>query len=536
MCSQYSSVVGLGYFVVHDSNVALLSNRSIEFACSEERLTRVKRDGRIPRASLNSIKHLVTQPSLVVCPYHDTAQYRHVFEQSGLQPSNVAQNEQHTALLKDLGATIFVGHHFSHAAGGYYTSGFDDAIIITYDGGIICEPWLATMWQGKHGQLSPICKLTRRDGAVAAIHYSGVTSLLGFRPVHDEGKITGLAAHGIRHEDCISTLIKAFQAVDEPAAYWNGHFARTFSWIRTQFRDADIAAAIQYITEQKVLEWIRSTIPNALHGNCVLSGGLFANIKLNQKIKELGFQNLYVYPAMGDDGLGLGAALGYTQQTIQLNNVYLGHQYSHEQIRDALTIAGLEYYISSVVEEDIAEILANNLIVARFNGAMEFGPRSLGNRSILASTTDASINTRLNNLLRRTEFMPFAPVTMIEYADRMYPDLKGLEKCTTFMTVATTCSEEMKRCSPAVVHVDGTARPQVLERTVNESYYRILEHYYHLTGVPSLVNTSFNLHGEPIVCSPMDAIYSFIEGAIDYLAIADFLVPHPQLFPEKRLK
>lgn len=166
MYSNYKSVVGLGYFVVHNSNVALLSDHSIEFACSEERLTRTKRDGRIPRASLNSIKHLVSQPSLVVCPYYDTAQYCHVFEQSGRQPPNIAQNKQHTALLRDLGATIFVGHHFSHAAGGYYTSGFDEAIIITYDGGIVCEPWLATMWQGKNGQLFPICKLTRKDGSL----------------------------------------------------------------------------------------------------------------------------------------------------------------------------------------------------------------------------------------------------------------------------------------------------------------------------------------------------------------------------------
>lgn len=523
------NVIGLGYFVVHDSNVALLSNGEIKFASSEERFSRIKKDGCVPIASLDYAKRLTDNSSIIVCPYYDLEDHIQAFHKTGVKLPDTARYQKHTTLLKELGVSAFLGHHFSHAAGGYYTSGFNDTIVITYDGGIICEPWLSTIWHGKDGQLHPICKLTRKDGAVAAIRYSGVTTLLGFKPVHDEGKITGLAAYGKVQEDCISILLNAFESTDEPKSYWNGQFAKEFAWIRNQFRDTDIAATIQYMTEQSVLSLIKHYVPDTLSKNCVLAGGLFANVKLNQRIKELGFQNLYVYPAMGDDGLGLGAALGYSHKSIELKDVYLGSQYKISEIENTLIGFGLDYKASSAIEEDIAQILAEGLIVARFSGAMEFGPRSLGNRSILASTIDININLKLNHLLGRTEFMPFAPVTIDEYAELMYLELKGFEKCTPFMTVALHCTETMKKCSPAVVHIDGTARPQIISRTTNESYYHILKSYHQLTGVPSLINTSFNLHGEPIVCSPSDAIRTFIQGRIDYLAIEHFLVPHPQL-------
>jgi carbamoyltransferase len=281
-----------------------------------------------------------------------------------------------------------------------------------------------------------------------------------------------------------------------------------------------------------VLELISETISDADQTNCVLAGGLFANVRLNRRIKSLGFKNLYVYPAMGDEGLGLGAALGFLAphdpNQYRLDHVYLGPHYSETKIEAALLESGLKYECCDMIEDKIAELLADGRLVARFAGPMEFGPRALGNRSILYQTTDTSVNKWLNERLRRTEFMPFAPVTLAERANELYEELDGLERCTRFMTVCVMCTDRMRRLSPAVVHVDGTARPQLIDRQTNPSYYHILERYYELTGIPSLINTSFNMHGEPIVCSPQDAIRCFVQGHLDYLAMGPFLIAQPK--------
>jgi carbamoyltransferase len=158
---------------------------------------------------------------------------------------------------------------------------------------------------------------------------------------------------------------------------------------------------------------------------------------------------------------------------------------------------------------------------------MEYGPRALGNRSILYQTTDKTVNDWLNKRLKRTEFMPFAPVTLREYAGRCYKNIVGAESPSQFMTITFDCTDWMKEHCPAVVHIDGTARPQIIDRDVNPSYYRILDEYRKITGIPSIVNTSFNMHDEPIVCSPADALRSFRDGRLDYLAIGNFLIEHP---------
>jgi carbamoyltransferase len=154
---------------------------------------------------------------------------------------------------------------------------------------------------------------------------------------------------------------------------------------------------------------------------------------------------------------------------------------------------------------------------------MEYGPRALGNRSILYSATDRSVNDWLNKRLQRTEFMPFAPVTLAEYAEKCYKNLKGAEYPAKFMTITFDCTEYMNEVSPATVHVDGTARPQIIDEKSNPSYYKILKEYHKITGIPTLVNTSFNMHEEPIVCTPGDAIRSFQCGHLEYLAIGNFL-------------
>jgi carbamoyltransferase len=158
---------------------------------------------------------------------------------------------------------------------------------------------------------------------------------------------------------------------------------------------------------------------------------------------------------------------------------------------------------------------------------MEYGPRALGNRSILYRATEPEVNQWLNQRLGRTEFMPFAPATLFEERHRCYDNVDGAEHTAQFMTITFDCTEFMKRTCPAAVHVDGTARPQLIREDVNPSFYRILQQYYRLSGIPAVINTSFNMHEEPIVNSPRDAIRAFLQGELDYLAMGDFLVRHP---------
>ncbi len=207
--------------------------------------------------------------------------------------------------------------------------------------------------------------------------------------------------------------------------------------------------------------------------------------------------------------------------------MFLGPGFSEDEIVAALKRAQLPFTHYSVIEPKLAMLLAAGKVVARFDGRMEYGPRALGNRSILYHAKEPAVNQWLNQRLGRTEFMPFAPATLAEKRADCYLNTCGGEYAAEFMTLTFDCTDEMKRDSPAAVHVDGTARPQLVTPQSNPGFHRILNEYYKLTGIPTLINTSFNMHEEPIVCSPDDAIRAFLQGNLDYLAIGSFLVPHP---------
>ena len=176
------------------------------------------------------------------------------------------------------------------------------------------------------------------------------------------------------------------------------------------------------------------------------------------------------------------------------------------------------------LEQKIAELLHKGYIIARFQGRMEFGPRALGNRSILYHAKDPSVNDWLNKQLKRSEFMPFAPVTLYEHAHECYENFIGAEHAAEFMIITFSVTKKMQEESPACVHVDGTARPQIIREDINPSYYWTLKYYYNLSGIPSFINTSFNMHEEPIVCTPEEAIRAYLMSNLDALAIGNFLV------------
>jgi carbamoyltransferase len=239
---------------------------------------------------------------------------------------------------------------------------------------------------------------------------------------------------------------------------------------------------------------------------------------------------------MGDEGLGVGAALflhstleGYKPAPV-LPHVYLGGDISPREASSAIRGTGLRPVASGdALNDAVARLLAEGKVVARCAGRMEYGPRALGNRTIMYQTTDPTVNKWLNDRLSRTEFMPFAPVTLWEHREDCYEALAGAEEAARFMTITFDCKPGMRARSPAVCHVDNTARPQLIRPEDNPDYYAIVHRYHELTGIPSLVNTSFNIHDEPIVHTAEEALKAFMQSRLDALILGDRLVLGPQV-------
>jgi carbamoyltransferase len=288
---------------------------------------------------------------------------------------------------------------------------------------------------------------------------------------------------------------------------------------------------MQKLLEQVVVDYCRHWIERSRVGKVALAGGVFANVRLNQCLHELDcVDELFIHPGMGDEGLSYGAAMtpnslpdGFTAPPVE--DVYLGPGHTDAELEAELKRRGVSFERLERLEEAVAELLAQGHVVARFAGRMEYGPRALGNRSVLYQPNDPSANDWLNKHLKRTEFMPFAPAVAEERAEECFQRVAGAEHAARFMTITFDCTPEMKRLCPGVTHVDGTARPQLIRENDNPAYYRILREYSRRTGLPAIVNTSFNVHDEPIVCSPEDALNGFLEGDLDYLALGScFLV------------
>jgi carbamoyltransferase len=422
-----------------------------------------------------------------------------------------------------------IEHHESHAANAYFNSGFDEALIVTLDG--YGSGLAGSVSIGRGGRIE------RRHGVEfphsLGTFYETVTSGLGFKPSRHEGKIVGLAAYG---DPAILRDVLLARFHREPGAFRivesnNFYFARLLA---SEFPKIDVAAAYQHVLEVVATEYVAHYQHETGLQNLVLSGGVVANVKLNQRLRELaGIERIFVHPNMGDGGCGTGAALSEFQGNPELMrplpDVFFGPDFSEEQLADALKRAQLPFDRYAPIEPKIAALIAAGKVVARFNGRMEYGPRALGNRSILYHAKEPSVNQWLNQRLGRTEFMPFAPATLYEHRHACYRQIDGADYAAQFMTITFDCTDEMRRNCPAAVHVDGTARPQLVTPTSNPSFHAILTEYQKLTGVPSVINTSFNMHEEPIVCTPDDAIRAFLQGNLDYLAIGDFLVAHPSM-------
>jgi len=419
-----------------------------------------------------------------------------------------------------------VDHHMSHAANSYYCSGFNDALCITLDGygtglaGSVCE--------AKAGKIRRLHGISYPNSLGTL--YEHVTSSLGFKPGRHEGKIVGLASYGDPEilKDILLSRIEQTPGDFKIYEANNIYFSR---YLAAKFPKIDVAAAYQRVLEIVAVNFVRHWVEKTGISNVVLSGGVTANVKLNQRIFEVdGVDELFVYPNMGDGGCGTGAALfvsQYGKVTPSIQSAYFGPDYSEAELLAALDAEGLKAERPENLAAEVAALINDGQVVARFDGRMEYGPRALGNRSIMYHAREPEVNQWLNKRLGRTEFMPFAPVTLYEAREKCYHNIQGAEHAAEFMTVTFDCTDFMKANCPAAVHVDGTARPQLVKREVNQGYYDILKEYEKLTGIPSLINTSFNMHEEPIVNSPQDAVRAFLDGKLDYLLLGPYLVKNP---------
>ena len=428
-----------------------------------------------------------------------------------------------------------IDHHYSHAAGAYYSSPFNNCLTFTSDGKGNYKS--AGIYRGTKSFLEELDYLTTFDSL--GYFYGNITSALGFKAERHEGKVTGLAAYGKKTKfqkvtDSIFELKNgSFQSC--LGKYYLPWFCKKsdlpslFDEVK-KYNKEDIAYATQKTLENVTCYWIESAIKkynsNRLTDIC-LSGGIFANVRLNQKIMELDkVKNIFVMPAMGDMGIPLGSCFAQMVKDKKpfkrfIPSMSLGPSFSDKYIENLLKKNKSRFSRIKDKKSVMLKCLRENKVIGFFNGKMEYGPRALCNRSIIVGTSDKNINDWLNKRMNRTEFMPFAPVMRKEIANQFIKDYKSDDVTLNFMTSTVNCTDQFKENNPAVVHIDKTARPQIVTKESNNFIWNVLLQWENITNENSLVNTSFNIHEEPIICDIDEGMESLNKGVIDQLWFID---------------
>ncbi len=452
------------------------------------------------------------------------------------------------------GQIYFSNHHLSHAASAFFASPFDRAALLTIDG--VGEYATMTYGLGKDDKLYIYKQINYPDSI--GLLYSALTSYLGFSANTSEYKVMGLSAYGSRDRVANSFYRKLRSLVDLcedgsfriDMSYFD--FYSTRKMVTTKFnrlmggagrnssdvvsqRHMDLAAALQMVTEDAIFAMMRHVARETQEDCLCYSGGVALNSVANGKIhSETPFKSLFIQPAAGDSGSSIGAAyvayhhiLG-RKSTEGLSSIYLGPSFSDEQIGFYLDLNDINYHYIPAQDlflKRVAELIAVDKIIGWFQGRMEWGPRALGARSILANPCNQNMRDIINMKVKhREEFRPFAPVVCTEHAEKFFELVEPSNSATDFMLMVHPVREEFRASLPAVTHVDGTARVQTVSKEQNPLYYGLIREFGRLTGVPMLINTSFNIRGEPIVCTPDDAYRCFTGTAIDALAMGSFLV------------
>ena len=553
----------LGICDSQDAGAAIFVNGTLRAAINEERLNRQKLWGGFPMLSIRQVLHsaglgpddvdavvsgTMITPNLLARAFRGihqplrkhSGQFGYLLNTfityqamaRGMRiPFDLETNIARLLLKNNLAKLgiraklIMQDHHLSHAYSAWSTSPFDSALVVTVDGlgdGLGLTVSVGNRTEG--------LRLVHRESGFSALtlYYSRLTEFLGYRPIRDEGKVNALAGYTDK-----TPVIDVARRI---LRHKNGRFNMQNHLIpasidRPPYSDLkgysaeEVAASFQTHLEHEFTAFIRYWIEKTGMHNVATAGGFFANVKLNQRIVQMPeVQGFWVFPHMGDGGLAAGGVYAFLHsQPRPLPNVYLGAKFDEEQMRRALDDSGLTFRRYKNVHKQIAQALARGSTVARFNGAMEYGPRALGNRSILVRANDPDTRLWLNDRLGRTKFMPFAPAVLDERFDDSFIEGEKVREASRFMTVSLDCTPDYINTMPGAMHADHTARPQRVTMDTNPDFYGILKEYEAITGLPGVVNTSFNMHEEPITATPDDAVRAFNRAGLDFLAMGPFM-------------
>ena len=591
-----TSILGISAFY-HDSAAALIIDGKIIAAAQEERFSRKKHDSSYPfhaieyvlkeaKLKLNEVNYITfyekpflkferlleTYVAFAPKGFKSFSMSMPIWLGEKLFQKKILYNElrNHDVNFHDINKIYFSEHHFSHAASAYYPSPFNDATILTLDG---VGEWATTTMAKGYGQELEILKEIHFPHSIGLL-YSAFTYYTGFKVNSGEYKVMGLAPYGEPKfknlildklidlkEDGTFRLNMEFFDYATGLKMTNEKFSKLFGKpvrnsrkdLLTQFH-MDIASSIQVITEEIVLRLARSIAKDNESKNLCMSGGVALNCVANGKIlKEKIFENIWIQPAAGDAGGALGAALALWHKELKqerltslkdnMRGSYLGPSFNNDEILDKLTTLGADF--EKLSEEDLLKITAKELskekIIGWFQGRMEFGPRALGARSIIADPRSETMQKKLNLKVKfRESFRPFAPSVIREDLSEWF----DLDCDSPYMllvadvknNIKKEMTEEEKKLFgieklnvkrsdiPAVTHVDYSARVQTVHEDTNPRYYKLIKNFKNITKCPVLVNTSFNVRGEPIVCSIEDAYKCFMGTDLDILVCGDFIL------------
>ncbi len=555
-------VLGVGF--LSDASAAILRDGALVCAVSEERINRIKLWHGVPHQAiaraLDQAGIVMDEVDVIAChgqcpaeppaaPFDDVeariiasglddARKRSQIEALRARQKHEGKvlGERTPAYLDEIrayGRPLFlVEHHEAHAASAFFGSSWEDCYVLTADGW--GEDASSTFWRCGGRQMHKVSFSNTFDSL--GYFYGSVTKSLGFIPHRHEGKILGLAAHNT--DPASYSDLRAMIDYDPAGRRFIGRMERGLyrphydipdltEFVKRHPRE-DVASAAQRSLEEVVCAFVSDIDDDGIRLG--LAGGVFANVRLNQKLRELAnVSEVFVFPNMGDGGLSVGAAwLAHAAETGErpqpLRTALLGEAPDDADIGALLQRSGYRFDRHNDIEFQVARLIADGNVVARCDGSMEFGPRALGNRSILYQATEPDVNQWLNDRLGRSEFMPFAPATRIEDADDCYIGMNGGRVAAQYMTMTFDCTDTMRKESPAAVHVDGSARPQIVRHEQYPGFHRIITKYKKLTGIRSVINTSFNMHEEPIVRTAEDALRAFTAGRLPYLALGNYLV------------
>ena len=552
---------------IHDAAAAVLVDYDVKAAVQLERLTRFKSDGRTyPDLCIEELLNIVgatrrdvdvlalTRADFPVHYFHHFRGYRWIREhyrtyvqgkKTRFMPrearrANTSCDTEYfdsASFRRDSGfrddtIVYFYNHHMAHALPTLFYTDWDDALMVTSDGGgDNVNHSHRHFANGKIHEIYGGEEWLTREPPIDSLGqaYAAATRALGFRDNRHEGKLTGLSATG---EPSFAEQIGRHFRVDEAGRIFSDFrnkaaIFKLLADIAKESRREDVAASIQKVLEDTMLLSVNRLLKRHPARHLGLAGGVFANVRLNRLLAEkLDLDEIFVFPPMGDEGLPVGGSLVYLLQRDgiahwlkrrrRLMDVYYGRDYT-DQVD--VTLSGMHGIRRLAVDpvEGTAKRLVAGEIGAIYTGRMEYGPRALGARSILANPSRRETHDLLNTRLDRTEFMPFAPVIAADKAANVFDVNKVNAYSCRFMTITCNVRPSWRDRIPAVVHVDGSARPQTIVRESNPLYFDILAAFERATGIPVLVNTSFNVHEEPIVNTPRECAQALLDRRIDFI-------------------